>query len=54
MPKTVLVVDDEPFILRSLTFVLERAGFHVLQARDGDEALELLRDHGRRSASWTS
>jgi DNA-binding response OmpR family regulator len=44
MTETVLVVDDEPFILRSLSFVLERAGFTVLQARDGDGALELLRD----------
>ncbi len=45
MSHRVLVVDDEPFILRSLSFVLERAGFEVLQARDGDEALEALRDH---------
>jgi len=45
MPKTVLVVDDEPFILRSLSFVLERAGFDVLQSRDGEDALEKLRDH---------
>lgn len=44
MTETVLVVDDEPFILRSLSFVLERAGFTVLQARDGDDALERLRD----------
>ncbi len=44
MPDTVLIVDDEPFILRSLSYVLERAGFKVLQARDGDEALEALRD----------
>jgi DNA-binding response OmpR family regulator len=44
MADTVLIVDDEPFILRSLSFVLERAGFRVLQARDGDEALEALRD----------
>jgi DNA-binding response OmpR family regulator len=45
MSQRVLVVDDEPFILRSLSFVLQRAGFEVLQARDGDEALEALRDH---------
>ena len=44
MPETVLIVDDEPFILRSLSFVLERAGFAVIQAKDGDEALERLRD----------
>jgi len=44
MADTVLIVDDEPFILRSLSYVLERAGFTVLQAHDGDEALEVLRD----------
>ncbi len=45
MAEAVLVVDDEPFILRSLTFVLEKAGFTVHQGRNGDEALEKLRDH---------
>ena len=44
MSGRVLVVDDEPFILRSLSFVLERAGFEVFTARNGDEALEALRD----------
>lgn len=43
MSEKILVADDEPFILRSLSFVLERAGFDVLQARNGDEALEVLR-----------
>ena len=50
MPETVLVVDDEPFILRSLSFVLERAGFVVRQARNGDEAFEALRDARPRVA----
>lgn len=50
MSETVLVVDDEPFILRSLSFVLERAGFTVVQARNGDEALEVLRDARPRLA----
>jgi DNA-binding response OmpR family regulator len=44
MAETILIVDDEPFILRSLSYVLERAGFKVLQAHDGEEALEVLRD----------
>jgi DNA-binding response OmpR family regulator len=50
MSEAVLVVDDEPFILRSLSYVLERAGFVVLQARNGDEALERLRDARPRVA----
>ncbi len=41
--KRVLVVDDEPFIMRSLTFVLKRAGFEVLEAHDGEEAIEVVR-----------
>jgi DNA-binding response OmpR family regulator len=39
----ILVVDDEPFILRSLTYVLEREGFAVLSARDGAEALTVAK-----------
>lgn len=41
-PKKILIVDDEPHILRSLGFVLERAGYQVLQARTGTEALRLV------------
>jgi DNA-binding response OmpR family regulator len=42
-PSKILVVDDEPFIMRSLTFVLQREGFEVLQAHDGEEAIEVMR-----------
>lgn len=41
--KKVLIVDDEPHILRSLGFVLQRAGYHVLEARSGQAAVELVR-----------
>lgn len=37
---TILLVDDEESIQRLLTFPLEKEGFRVLQARDGEEALE--------------
>ena len=37
--KTVLVVDDEPAIVRLVRDYLERAGFEVFVAADGDEAL---------------
>ena len=37
----ILVADDEPFILRSLTYVLTREGFSVVEARDGVEAIEV-------------
>ncbi len=41
----ILVVDDEPFICRSLTFVLKKGNFDVIEARDGEEALEAIRTH---------
>jgi chemotaxis family two-component system sensor histidine kinase/response regulator PixL len=40
---TVLVVDDAAALRRTLAITLERAGCQVLQARDGREALEQLR-----------
>jgi two-component system response regulator VicR len=39
----VLVVDDEPPIVDLLTYNLERAGYQVLVARDGEEALAVAR-----------
>jgi DNA-binding response OmpR family regulator len=37
---TILLVDDEDSIQKLLAYPLERDGFRVLQARDGEEALE--------------
>src|SRR5688572_13009524 len=37
---TILLVDDEESVQKLLTFPLEREGFRVVQARDGEEALE--------------
>lgn len=42
---TILVVDDEPFICRSLTFVLRKENYRVLEARNGEEALAAIREH---------
>ena len=39
----VLVVDDEPFICRSLSFVLRKDDYEVFEARNGEEALEVIR-----------
>ena len=36
---TILLVDDEDSVQKLLTFPLEREGFRVVQARDGEEAL---------------
>ena len=39
----ILIVDDEPYILRSLSFVLKRAGMNILEARNGHDAIETVR-----------
>jgi DNA-binding response OmpR family regulator len=41
---TILLVDDEDAVRRVLTFPLERDGYHVVQAADGEEALERFGD----------
>ena len=41
---TILLVDDEDSIQTLLTYPLERDGYRVVQARDGDEALRLFRE----------
>jgi DNA-binding response OmpR family regulator len=43
MSKRVLIVDDEPNIVISLEFLLERAGLEVLIARDGEAGLAEIR-----------
>jgi DNA-binding response OmpR family regulator len=42
---TVLIADDEPSMLVTLEFLMQREGYHVLLAHDGDEALAQLRAH---------
>jgi len=39
--KKILVVDDDPYILLSLEFLMKKNGFDVMVARNGTEALEL-------------
>jgi DNA-binding response OmpR family regulator len=43
MVSTVLLVDDEPNILLSLKFLMEKEGYEVLVAENGDEAMALAR-----------
>jgi DNA-binding response OmpR family regulator len=42
MARTILVADDEPSILLSLQFLLQKAGYQVRTARDGEEALQAV------------
>ncbi|TML41972.1 MAG: response regulator transcription factor [Actinobacteria bacterium] len=41
---TILLVDDEDSVQKLLTYPLERDGFRVVQARDGEQALRLFED----------
>jgi len=43
LPRRVLVADDDPTVPRALTTLLGRWGYEAVPARDGAEALELLR-----------
>ncbi len=45
MTATVLIADDEPNILVSLEFLMQREGYRVLVARDGQQALDAVREH---------
>jgi len=43
MPKKVLVCDDEPYIVESVSYVVRKAGYRAVVAEDGEEALRLAR-----------
>ena len=43
MPHTVLVVDDDPLTQRVLQHYLERAGYRMLSANNGREAIKIAR-----------
>ncbi len=38
----VLVVDDSPFMVRLVTYILEEAGYETMSAENGKAALELM------------
>jgi DNA-binding response OmpR family regulator len=43
--KTILVADDDPDIRILVSYRMKRAGYEVLEAADGEEALQLASDH---------
>ena len=45
MGKQVLIADDEPNIVAALEFLLQRNGYEVHIAHNGDEALTLIERH---------
>ncbi|WP_449244319.1 sigma-54-dependent transcriptional regulator [Desulfobacca acetoxidans] len=44
MARTILVVDDEPPILQTLSGILQDEGFEVLTAQDGETALKVVEE----------
>lgn len=42
--KKILVVDDEPHVIRTLTFVLRKEGYEVSSAENGEEAMAKVRE----------
>jgi DNA-binding response OmpR family regulator len=42
--RKILVVDDEPNVVRTLTFVLKKEGYEVAEAVNGEEALIKARE----------
>ena len=46
MTARVLIADDEPNIVVSLSFLLKREGYEVLVASDGTQALATIRSEG--------
>ena len=42
MAKRILLVDDEPLIVKGLRYTLEQEGYEILTAADGEEALQVF------------
>ncbi len=42
MTKTIMVVDDSPSVRQMMAFTLENAGYEVVEAEDGKDALDKL------------
>jgi two-component system alkaline phosphatase synthesis response regulator PhoP len=41
--KKILIVDDEPHVIKSLTFVLTKEGYDVSSAENGEDAMAKIR-----------
>ena len=51
MAKRILLVDDEPLILKGLRYTLEQEGYEILTAADGEEALKVFENREYIKAS---
>ena len=46
--ETILLVEDEPAVRQLFAQALSRAGYKVLEARNGQEAMKVFDEHGDR------
>jgi len=53
MNKKILLVEDEKTLAKALKFNLEKEGFRVEVAFDGEEALNAMSGKSLISLSWT-
>jgi DNA-binding Lrp family transcriptional regulator/CheY-like chemotaxis protein len=44
-PPTVLIVDDDPDFVEATRIILEKDGYAILSASDGEDGLEIMRQH---------
>ena len=44
LDRPILVIDDEPYILRALSYLLAREGYKVETASNGEEGLQRVRE----------
>lgn len=44
MKKTITIIEDEPFIIEALSFILKKEGFIVKSISDGAKAIEFVKD----------
>ncbi len=52
-PRLILVVDDEAFLRMLATEFFEEAGYEVIEAANGSEAMAVLQDHPGIDAVFT-
>jgi DNA-binding response OmpR family regulator len=44
LPGPLVVIDDEPYALRAMSYLLSREGYEVVTAANGEEGLQRVRD----------
>ena len=52
MTKHILLVDDDALMRRSLAFTLEQAGYRVVTAQSGEEALRCIEAYRCTHSQW--